>query len=631
MLENNDLFSTLANQNESTPMDSDDIQFDQALEQEIKSAGGEAILPNDGRVGVTMFDATGSKDNLLTVVVPKKNLSKLPSQALVRICSPQPEDGGDGRVYQAIVVQGPFYEPDGLRADSSIITTTAANEVMFLPKYHGRVMVEIIGELLEGALVPQRFRPLPNSPVYPLNLEETVEALKLDGDIVLGCAIGHEKMEVKIPSDKKSVLPRHLGILGTTGGGKSTTVSGLVNHLQKSGIATILVDTEGEYTHINQPTNDPNMLNALSRRGLQPEGVANTKILRLVGRDTTNEKHPDAIEFTLHFEQLSPYAVMEILEFNDAQQQRYMKAYDVARIILKRLSIFPKTDSDVELLYDIDEFQRGYPKITLSMMYDIVAACMKSAAKESILDDGGKFTFPSKWEVLSEKPNRDIFLQIIGSLDFKSDSVSSWRTIQGQLAQLWRLKIFDIKGVSTFEFNELTKPGQVSIIDLSDTDSPRTRNLVIAQLLKGLMDKQNIHYDPKSIAVKTPPRVMVIIEEAHEFLSSQRIKQMPTLYDQVARIAKRGRKRWLGLCFVTQLPQHLPDEVLALINNFILHKISDAGMISRLKRSVGGVDESMWDKLTNLSSGQAVVTLSHMRRAMLTAIDPTPCRLLMVD
>lgn len=629
MSENKDLFSTVNSQNVVAPMDSDEIQFDQALEQEIQSAGGEANIPNDGRVGVTMFDATGSKDNLLTVVVPKKNLSKLPSQALVRICSPKPEDGGDGRVYQAIVVQGPFYEPDGLRADSSIITTTAANEVMFLPKYHGRVMVEIIGELLDGALVPQRFRPLPNSPVYPLNLEETVEALKLDGDIVLGCAIGHEKMEVKIPSDKKSVLPRHLGILGTTGGGKSTTVSGLVNHLQQSGIATILVDTEGEYTHINQPTTDPNMLNALNRRGLQPEGVQNTKILHLVGRDSTNEDHADVQEFTLNFDELSPYAVMEILDFTEAQQQRYLKAIDIGRVVLRRFGIFPVTDEEKAMLYELDELETGYPKLTLEIMYDIVSLCAKKSGKEKVQDENGKFTFYLRSPKLKGKEG-DLWSIIEQEGDLPGN-VASWRAIQGMLSQFLRLKIFDNSNAKPFDYSDLTTPGKVSIIDLSDTDSPKIRNLVIAELLRGLMEIQNINNDPKNTGAKEPTRVMVIIEEAHEFLSSQRIKQMPTLYDQVARIAKRGRKRWLGLGFVTQLPQHLPDEVLALINNFILHKISDAGVISRLKRSVGGVDESMWDKLTNLSSGQAVVTLSHMRRAMLTAIDPTPCRLLMVD
>jgi hypothetical protein len=39
----------------------------------------------------------------------------------------------------------------------------------------------------------------------------------------------------------------------------------------------------------------------------------------------------------------------------------------------------------------------------------------------------------------------------------------------------------------------------------------------------------------------------------------------------------------------------------------------------------------MWGKLTSLSSGQAVVSFTHMRRAMLTAIDPTPCKLLMIE
>src|SRR5205085_94944 len=119
-------------------------------------------------------------------------------------------------------------------------------------------------------------------------------------------------------------------------------------------------------------------------------------------------------------------------------------------------------------------------------------------------------------------------------------------------------------------------------------------------------------------------RVVVIIEEAHEFLSTERIKQMPVLFQQVARIARRGRKRWLGLTFVTQLPQHLPDEVLGLINNYILHKIADANVISRLKRSVGGVDDSLWNRLPNLAPGQAIVSASSIARPLLVAIDPTP-------
>lgn len=124
---------------------------------------------------------------------------------------------------------------------------------------------------------------------------------------------------------------------------------------------------------------------------------------------------------------------------------------------------------------------------------------------------------------------------------------------------------------------------------------------------------------------------MIFIEEAHEFLSAQRIRSMPVLFEQVARIARRGRKRWLGLVFVTQLPQHLPDEVLGLINNWVLHKIGDSNVVSRLRRSIGGVDDSLWSTLPNLAPGHAVVSFSNPSRPLMVAIDPTPCKLLMVE
>jgi len=44
-----------------------------------------------------------------------------------------------------------------------------------------------------------------------------------------------------------------------------------------------------------------------------------------------------------------------------------------------------------------------------------------------------------------------------------------------------------------------------------------------------------------------PPRGLLIVEETHEFLSEERIDKTPVLVQQVVRLAKRGRKRWLGL------------------------------------------------------------------------------------
>ena len=187
--------------------------------------------------------------------------------------------------------------------------TTAVRGGIFMPRYHGRIQVELLGEEVDGVLIPPRLRPLPNSPVFVLDTDETSRTLRLDGDIPLGVPVGYEEISAAIPSDKKSVLPRHAGILGTTGGGKSTTVSSLVSSFQQSGIATIVIDTEGEYTEIYQSTQDHTMLAALEKRGKQARGVENVSVYHLVGRETTCPEKRRTRAFSLQFSQLSPYLV----------------------------------------------------------------------------------------------------------------------------------------------------------------------------------------------------------------------------------------------------------------------------------------------------------------------------------
>lgn len=599
------------------------------INADAEAAGGAWEEPTEyiGSIGRTMFDTPSSEDNSLTILLPRESMDKVPAQSLVRINSIH-----DNRSYLGVVIAGPFAEPDGIRGDAPIVVTTTVKGGIFMPKFHGRVQVELLGEEDKGALVPPRFRPLPNSPVFVLDSAETGQVLKVQGDIPLGLAVGHEDLRVSAPADRKSVLPRHVGILGTTGGGKSTTVSGLINNFQKAGIATVLIDTEGEYTMINEPTSDPGMRTALQRRGLTPSGVQGTHIYHLVGRETTNPRHRPMTSFCLLFERLSPYLVMELLELSSAQEERYLRAYDVAKRVLQELKISPQPGEDTTRFVELDEMEEGYPRMTMSHIYDIIAACAQLVDKA---EEGIEF-YARGFRGREDEVIAAIKKAIHAEGSKKSEgslpgNAISWRALQGKLGRIRRLKLFDNPDAKPLDYKQLTTQGQVAIIDLSDTDSPRINNLVIAEILRGIQQQQDENYTAAEKAGRQPGRTMVVIEEAHEFLSTERIKQMPVLFQQVARIARRGRKRWLGLTFVTQLPQHLPDEVLGLINNYILHKIADAGVINRLKRSIGGIDDGLWSRLPSLAPGQAIISMTSMARPLLIAIDPTPCKLRMVD
>jgi DNA helicase HerA-like ATPase len=596
------------------------VEAFQAIAAESERAGGAWAPPPgyEGSIGRTMFDTPASKDGTVTVLLPADNIDKLPSQALVRI-----DSTSDNRTYLGAVTEGPFAEPDGLRADSTPMVVTTVQGGLLMPKYHGRVQVEILGErLADGALVPPRRRPKPNSPVFELDNEATAKVLQIDGDLRLGLAGGFEDLPVSVPSDSKSIFPRHLGILGTTGGGKSTTVSGLVAKAQREHMAIILIDTEGEYCAIHEPAQKGDMLQALQTRGLEPQGVENTHISHLVGKETANPAHPRVTPFSLRYCELSPYAVQEILELSEAQEERFFKAYDVTKLALEKMGVWPVTESERKQLVELDEFEAGYPKMTLAHLYDVI----KEIA--ALYDDKGANPPCLETELFLTK--RKELDQIIHQVN-PPKNIISWRALMGKLGKIRRLKIFDSPAAPPLDYSRLLQPGRVSIFDLSDTDSTQINNLVIAELLRGIQNQQEILYKAAVAVGRQPTPAVIFIEEAHEFLSAKRIQKMPVLFQQVARIARRGRKRWLGLVFITQLPQHLPDEVLGLINNWILHKINDANVVNRLKRSIGGISDSLWRSLPSLAPGQAIVSFTTHLRPLEISVDPTPCRLLMVE
>ncbi len=600
----------------------------QRLDVDVASSGGE-LQPDPrmvGSIGATMFDLPNSEDGSLTVLLPKEHLQRAPSQALVRISS------RDGRTYLGIVSQGPFAEPDSLRGDSQMLITVATRGGIYLPPHHGRVQIALLGEeQADGTMRPPLLRPLPNSAVHVLDEQEAAGVLGTEGDIRLGLAANYTRLEVRVPSDRKDVLPRHTAVLGTTGGGKSTTIAGLVQQAQAAGMAVILLDVEGEYTHLHEPTNDPRMKTALAVRGIRAQGVPaeSMTLYHLVGRETANPDHPQKREFSLQFARLSAYAVIEILDLPIAQQERFLKAYDIAKALLRELKIFPRQGhaEDEQLVMDIDEFERGYPRLTLQLLMDVVSACLSQLEKTELR------VFDPR---LQTEQTQDALKKRVQLADISKFPVS-WQALRGKLSRLNRLKVFDTHSVLPLQYKDMLRPGAVSVVDLSDSSMSELSNLVIADLLRGVQEEQDQAYESFEKARRAgsemapPTRVLLIIEEAHEFLSAERIEKMPILFQQVARIAKRGRKRWLGLVFVTQLPQHLPRQVFGLVNSYILHKITDPQVVTALQKTVSGIDEGLWRRLPGLAPGQAIVSFPHMTLPLLVAMDPTPARLRLVD
>ena len=308
---------------------------------------------------------------------------------------------------------------------------------------------------------------------------------------------------------------------------------------------------------------------------------------------------------------------------------------------MRDLGVFPeKGKAEQErLAMEIDEFERGYPRLTLSWMIDVVSACLKVAELPKREDAKGKDTgngaeFTSYNGKLASPEGKAAMRARINS-GRRPDSAVSWRA-SGKLYRMNRLKVFDTDATKILPLNykTLLQPGAVAVIDLSDSGMSELTNIVIADLLRGVQDAQDEAYQEYEQTKKAhpqaapPTRTLIIIEEAHEFLSAERIDKTKSLFEQVARIAKPGRKRLARYGFSShQLPQHLPRQVFGLVNSYILHKITDADVVSALRRTVSGIDDGLWNRLSGLAPGQAIVSFPHMARPLLVSIDPTPYEL----
>lgn len=604
------------------------------LEQTAQERGGPYEQPEAyrGSCARTMFDRPGAQDGTVTILIPENEIGGLSLNGFVRIPSIHPRTGRLEAEYLGVVASGPFAEPDALSATAPTLLVSAAHGAVLTPKYHGIAHVEVFSERVGGTLIPPLRRPCPNSPVFLLGEVDVRGVLGLDvpaadRPIRLGLMDGAHQLAINVPAAKKSVLYKHMAILGTTGGGKSTTVSGTVGSLAGEGNAVVLFDIEGEYTTMNEPANAPSMVAALQRRGLAPQGADDTCVYVLADRQPANPNHPNIRYFKIAFSDLSPYILKEMLDLSEPQERRLIDAFESCRVLMEKLKIFPANPQENQQATEIDELESGWPRMTLLMMIDVVSAVIHSI-KKTTADYR-----PRSPEFRGH--DGDMFV-VLNQRNLENDA-RSWLAIAKRLWRMHRSGVFGTDPCELINCQEMLKAGRISIVDLSDMDAPYLRNLVIAQMLRMLQLQQDDLYrqfeaaQREGRAVGAPARANIFIEEAHEFLSAQRIKQMPNLFDQVARIARRGRKRYLGLVFVTQLPSHLPDEVFGLINNWILHKLTDTNVIQRLRKVVPMITDTAWASLPNLAPGQAICSFTHLTRPISVAIDPSPCRLRMVD
>jgi DNA helicase HerA-like ATPase len=533
--------------------------------------------PSNKPIGYINFDGAPGDNNEVEIIVPHDRLSQLRRGQYVLLSS---DATGSTRHYLARIIRGPYYVPDAVSKDSAFARASIlqADEVKFRPDYHGVCKAEVLGELPDAdslSVMGSFSRPVPQTAVVPLSPDRIKHLLGLDGDMYLGKLTGYPEVRVHFKSTNKAVLPRNLGVFGTVGSGKTNTSQVLIEEAAQAGFAVIVLDVEGEYVEMDKPSgeakNKPALRKKMEEYAIEASGLKNLQVFHCTG---TEPQRADSKEIGIRFANISPYVLAELLELSDVQHDLFLELY---LGLERKAGSKPKKSKGMVASLGDDE-TRTSSGVSLA---DVIGGIEDKLADE---DTKGKVS----WSVLLRKFKR---LERYGIFDSDND---------------------------LGDYSSLMKPQLVSVFDLSGSQNVVINNVLISDILRGLFQKKVGDKDRRL------PPTLVVIEEAHTFVSKDNVKRMEETLDILRDISRRGRKRWLGLCFISQQPSHLPPEIYELCNTKVVHQTTGGKNLNALKDSAGGVNEAIWDEVPVLGQGRCLIISPQFRHPVLC--DVRPCK-----
>jgi len=169
---------------------------------------------------------------------------------------------------------------------------------------------------------------------------------------------------------------------------------------------------------------------------------------------------------------------------------------------------------------------------------------------------------------------------------------------------------------------EFCVPGRVSVIDLSES-SDILRNICVAHFL-------NEVFRFKTRNPNTTP-LTIFVEEIHTFISKGKSSKMLATLAMLTEMARQGRKRGLSLGIVSQQPALLPAELIELCNTRFIHRLGSLPNLEALRNSTGNVAESLWNTLSSLGRGEALIASPALEHAIITQVRPVRSKRLKVE
>ncbi|QWD89272.1 ATP-binding protein [Polynucleobacter sp. MWH-CaK5] len=486
------------------------------------------------------------------------------------------------------------------------------------PKYIRKVEVKPIGyfdnnKFIEGI----KYLPMIKDSVF-LSSQKQIQSIFnkfTTDDFSIGNLI-KENFPISIPWEL--VFNSHLGIFGNTGSGKSNTLTKLYTTLfdkkSKKMLGKskfVLLDFNGEYTGNQLLTSQKNK-----------------KIYKL---DSSN---PDGDKLPINSNQFWNHETLSLLFKATTNTQTPF----IRRVVSRKLKYNDNTNSlENYIKYTIKEnFQTTSPKKeTIDLLKKIAEIIGNQGLKDRLAEiswrsDSGVFHHPpsgnsgyfnggssNAYESICETLVSEISLEEINffneliiriNLQLVNDLISGYVQFEHIQPLLKRVESLadNLCNVISLTDDDTTSE-LLTIISLRKCNHQEIKKIIPLLVAKQL-------YTAHKNSVSTPPNktVHLIIDEAHNILSQQSLREEESWKDYrlelFEEIIKEGRKFGFFLTLSSQRPADISPTIMSQIHNFFIHRLVNDKDLFLLENTISTLDTLSKNMIPNLPKGACIIT-----------------------
>lgn len=190
----------------------------------------------------------------------------------------------------------------------------------------------------------------------------------------------------------------------------------------------------------------------------------------------------------------------------------------------------------------------------------------------------------------------------------------------------------DLSHYATNDFEAIIKQfigyankSNISIIDLSSI--PFEVLSITVSLISRLIFDFAFHYSKirHSQGKLNDIPIMVVCEEAHNYIPQKNEAAYNASRKSIERIAKEGRKYGISLMVVSQRPSEVSETIFAQCSNYIALRLTNVNDQNYIKRLLPENDSAITDLLPNLSPGECLAVGDALMLPTVVKIDrPNP-------